>query len=546
MLEVRPARSGQLTARIGGAYLHSPYDPEAEARRFAESSLSRGCPATVLLLGAELGHAAKAILRLCPGARLLPVYYDAELAARGQPGWSPSAGGTLLDFLRRALPEAEGLLVLEWPASARLFPQSSLEARRQTAQLLRELRGGLATTAAVGRRWLANCLNNFLGIDRVLCAAPPESLQPILIAASGPSLAAALPALGRLRERFQLWALPSAVECLLAHGLVPDLAVLTDPGYYGLAHLFALRAAGTSLAMPLSAAAGSWSLRAGVQLLAQEAPYEQALLAAADYPAPIVPPQGTVAATAMELALRRTRGQVIFAGLDLCFQDLLGHARPNLFESTLESGSDRLQPLHHRRFTWVQAQAPRRLPGSARTGLALETYAGWFASRAPDPRLYRLLPSGVALPGIPAPGRGRTRAPAANRKSRPPRMRSRSSPATRTARSACASFAGCWATGSAARDCWLPASPRRAIRGTCRPILCSPPWPATSTPLGWPKAAATCARAAGKPLPPRSRPCCGTCSASWRSAGKGWRTAGDRRAPAQPGRPFRRRPGAGR
>ncbi|OHD22192.1 MAG: hypothetical protein A2064_04145 [Spirochaetes bacterium GWB1_66_5] len=400
MLEIRPARSGQLTARIGGAYLHSPYDPEAEARRFAESSLAGGCPAMVLLLGAELGHAGKALLRLCPGARLLPVYYDPELAARGQPGWGPASGESLLDFLRRALPEAEGLLVLEWPASARLYPQASLEAWRQTAQLLRELRGGLATTAAVGRRWLANCLNNFLGIDRVLCAASPASSLPILIAASGPSLPAALPALGRLRERFQLWALPSAVECLLAYGLVPDLAVLTDPGYYGLAHLFALRAADTPLAMPLSAAAGAWSLRTGVQLLAQEALYEQALLSAADYPAPIVPPQGTVAATAMELALRRTRGQVIFAGLDLCFQDLLGHARPNLFESTLESGSDRLQPLHHRRFTWAQAQAPRRLPPRARTGQALETYAGWFASRAPDPRLYRLLPSEVALPGF--------------------------------------------------------------------------------------------------------------------------------------------------
>lgn len=174
MLEIRPARSGQLTARIGGAYLHSPYDPETEARRFAVRSLAGGCPATVLLLGAELGHAGKAILRLCPGARLLPVYYDPELAARGQPGWGPAGGETLLDFLRRAVPEAEGLLVLEWPASARLYPRASLEARRQTAQLLRELRGGLATTAAVGRRWLANCLNNFLGTDRVLCAASPH------------------------------------------------------------------------------------------------------------------------------------------------------------------------------------------------------------------------------------------------------------------------------------------------------------------------------------------------------------------------------------
>jgi hypothetical protein len=400
MLEIRPARSGQLTARIGGAYLHSPYDPEAEARRFAESSLSETCPATVLLLGAELGHAGRAIQRLCPAARLLPVYYSAELAVHGPPGWSPSCPETLLEHLRRVLPDAEGLTVLEWPASARLFPLVSREARRQTAQALRELRGGLATAAAVGRRWLANCLNNFLGIERVLSPNPPPSGRPILIAASGPSLQAALPALAGLRERVALWALPSAAECLLAHGLVPDLVVLTDPGWYALAHLFPLRSAGTILAMPLSAAPGAWALGGGVQLLAQEAPYEQALLAAASYPAPIVPPQGTVAATAMELALRRTPREVIFAGLDLCFQDVLGHARPNLFERELGAGSDRLQPLHHRRFAWARALAPRLLRGGARTGLALETYAGWFAGRAADPRLYRLLPSEVALPGF--------------------------------------------------------------------------------------------------------------------------------------------------
>jgi hypothetical protein len=250
---------------------------------------------------------------------------------------------------------------------------ASLEARRQTAQLLRELRGGLATTAAVGRRWLRNCLDNFLGIQRVLCAAPPPSPLPILIAASGPSLQAALPALGRLRERFALWALPSAVECLLAHGLIPDQVVLTDPGWYGLAHLFSLRTADTPLAMPLSAAPGAWTLRGGVQLLAQEALYEQALLAAAAYPAPIVPPggqwrhrHGRPAAPGDHL---RRAGSVLWT----CW------ATPNLFESTWKAAPTACSPappaIH-----LGPALAPC-LPQSAhRTGM--ETYAGWFASRA--------------------------------------------------------------------------------------------------------------------------------------------------------------------
>ena len=408
MLEVLPARSGKPTARIGGMYLHSPYDPEEEARRFAEGAPAGEDPSTVLLLGAELGYAGRAILRRFPSARLLAAYYDPQIAAAGtaacggQDAWHPACGQTLLEFLRARLDElsAEGLAVLEWPASARLFPRESLAAQRQTAQLLRELRGGLATAAAVGRRWLRNSLDNFLGLDRVLSPSLPGGGLPVVIAASGPSLEAALPALGRLRTGFSIWALPSAAECLTAHGLQPDLVVLTDPCWYGLAHLSAVASAAFPVAMPLSAAAGAWNLAGGVMLIAQDAPYENELLAAAGYPGPRVLPQGTVAASAMQLALRSTRREVIFAGLDFCFRDLSGHARPNLFERSLEAGSGRLEPLHHRRFTWALEQAPRRLPGGGRSGLALQTYAGWFASRPPEDRLYRLLPSEVPLPGL--------------------------------------------------------------------------------------------------------------------------------------------------
>lgn len=410
MVELRAARSGQPTALVDGRYLNSPYDPVAEAERFAAGCLGGEPPAAVLLLGAEVGHALAALRQRCPEARLLAVFYDRELAARSTPGpwavWHPGAGEPLLDFLRRALeePALEGLVVLEWPASARLFPAVSAEAHRQVAQLLREQRGSLATTAVLGRRWLRNCLRNFVEIGQVLAPPPRGERRPVLIAASGPSLERALPLLSVPRRRFLLWSLPSAVECLLARGLEPDLVVQTDSSWYARAHLSCLQAPPVPVAMPLAAATGAWRLPGGTLLLAQDAAYENELLAAAGYPAPRALPQGTVAATALQLALGWSLGPVVFLGLDLCFEDLRGHARPNLFERSLEQGVFRLEPREQRLFAWAEAQAPRRLPGPGRlrTGRALETYAGWFASlRLPDAdRLYRLLPSAVPLPGL--------------------------------------------------------------------------------------------------------------------------------------------------
>ena len=410
MLEIRITRSGQLTARIGGRYLHSPYDPEQEASRFAEAQLKGESPSAILLLGAELGHARAALRRLHPMAGLLAVFYDPELHARSldRPGpdtsWHPGQG-PLLEFLRRAVEElhTEGLAVLEWPASARLYPEASLEAHRQVAQLLRERRGSLATASASGRRWLANSFRNYLCLERILAPQPAAPERPLLIAASGPSLEQALPALSGLRHQMTLWCLPSALSCLLENGLTPDLVVSTDSGFYAAAHLQPLARCPVPLAMPLSAATGAWAFPGGTLLICQDAPYEEALLAAAGYPAMKVPPQGTVAATALDMALRSTRCPVVLAGLDLCYLDLRGHARPSFFDRFLLARARRTGPFEHQAFALAQEQAPNRLAGNrARSGLALDTYAGWFAALPANKsdRLYRLNPSPVELHGL--------------------------------------------------------------------------------------------------------------------------------------------------
>jgi hypothetical protein len=155
--------------------------------------------------------------------------------------------------------------------------------------------------------------------------------------------------------------------------------------------------------MPLSAATGAWAFPGGTLLICQDAPYEEALLAAAGYPAVKVPPQGTVAATALDMALRSTCCPVVWAGLDLCYLDLRGHARPSFFDRFMLARARRTAPLEHQAFALAQEQAPKRLAGNrARSGLALETYAGWFAALPANKseRLYRLNPSPVELQGL--------------------------------------------------------------------------------------------------------------------------------------------------
>ena len=410
MLELASSKSGQPTARINGIHLHSPYDPQKEARRFLGESIQQPNPSTILLLGAGLGHLYKEAVQSFPNAGVVVVFYHEALVESNfsdpphEMCWYPGKKATLLQFLRSRIHEleAEGLAVLEWPASARAFPQMSLQANEALHQLFREIRGTLVTTAALGRRWLRNSLGNFLCIDEVFPPAGGGSERtPTVIAASGPSLKEGIDFLASHREQIELWALPSSVDFLLSRGLRPDTVVITDASYYAFTHLRSAKDRRIHLTMPLCAARGSWRIAARVSLLNQETPVEKLLLDGAGVRAPSIPAQGTVAATAALLALRLRKAPVVFTGLDFCYRDILSHVRPNNFESWLEPESNRLLPLHHQLFSLAAEQAPTR-QGRIRRTLSLDTYAGWFkeTGRAGENRIFRFLPSEIQLQGI--------------------------------------------------------------------------------------------------------------------------------------------------
>jgi hypothetical protein len=415
MIEVFTARSGAPSLKIDGIFLHSPYDPAREAARFVEDSLEDAEPATVIVLGEGLGYVSKALRDAKPRAHQVLVFYSEEIHGASPPAhpglhptWHPGAGLALPDFLRRHLGEldVEGLRVIEWPPSARLFPHVARESSTAVRQVVQELSGTFATIAGAGRLWMRNSICNFLNMPQPLIGPPCAADRPVMIAAPGPGLEQAMPLISEKREAFDLWALPSSCAALRASGLWPDLVVMTDPGFYSMHHLH-FDAPGCPLAMPLSAARGAWNLRppsgtrVPLYLLAEPVFYERALLGAAGIDAPLIPPHGTVSATALDLALAFTTAPVILAGLDLCARDIASHARPNAFERLLLLQSNRCQPLYSLCYRRADQLHYEPLEGThgPRTSPAMRTYAGWFNSRSPSPsrRSYRLLPSALPI-----------------------------------------------------------------------------------------------------------------------------------------------------
>ncbi len=390
--------------RWGSASLLSSYDPEKEADRFIENALKDKNPSTVVLLGPVLDYLAESIRRRLSSCRSICLFYSRDVfeatPTRPEESWHVGGEVALDQFLRNTMNEfdMEGLEIIEWPASARLFPRESEFVMQTLTSFLREMRGNIVTTGVRGRAWIRNTIDNFLTIDRV---APIGSGicfddRPIAIAASGPSLEAAASVLAKLSRRINLWALPSAVPFLVQNSVVPDLIVMTDPGYYSLSHLAALRSAlpsdsPVSLAMPLSAARGAQKIADRIVLLEQPNFFERQFVQAAGLSIPRIAALGTVAASTLELALGCTKGDIIFLGLDLCYRDIQSHARPNLHETLIYQESNRLAPHYSRIFEDAALTAPR-IEGGARLPLALRTYQEWFAGHSRSERIFRFLP----------------------------------------------------------------------------------------------------------------------------------------------------------
>ncbi len=412
MIEAFAAKSGSRSLRVNGIALHSPYDPVREARRFAAEGIGTEPPSTVVVLGEGLGYVADAVTELVPAARVIRVHYSAEIhlaagPARG-PAWAPGQDTDLADFLYSHIGELdmEGLRVLEWPPSARLFPSASREANEAVRRVFQQLNGSLVTTIAAGRLWIRNSVENFLAFEGVLVGRPCPPDRPVIIAAPGPSLERSAGLIRDVLPRVDLWALPSSMPLLRYEGISPDLVVMTDPGHWSMHHL-SFAPPECPIAMPISAARGTWCLSVSHGaarvpfLLSQPGFFEEAILGAAAVTAPRIPPHGTVAATALDLALTFTRAPVILAGLDMCARDISFHARPNAFDTLLHLRASRLAPHDSLMYERSSEQHAEKLPGTAgaRASLALRTYAGWFETGGgfDASRVYRLLPSPVAL-----------------------------------------------------------------------------------------------------------------------------------------------------
>jgi len=413
MIEKFVTKSGHKSILINDIRYHSSYNPEKEADRFITNIIGDTRPSTVIISGAGIGYLITAVRKQFPEAKVVILFYRKELfdlcstmnTLKNNYCWHPDLNIDIHTFLHTSLSDLdiEGLQMIEWPVSASLFPEISKLVQKNLSQVIKEKRGSIVSSIAMGRLWIRNSFINFIHLEDVYRGNSPPASCPVILTASGPTLEESIHLIKKWENKALIISLPSAVKCLLAYSIKPDIIVMTDPGYYSMHHLKWADISHSVIYMPLSAATGIWKTDAKVILFSQPNFFEILLLSKCSNIFHSIPPKGTVAATALEIAQKLSKSEIFIAGLDLCFQDIRSHAMPHSFHTLLEITASRLSPVYSQEFRRSIFFAPEyNSDNKTRTSLALKTYEGWFRSFSPasQNKLIRLYPSPVAFPSI--------------------------------------------------------------------------------------------------------------------------------------------------
>jgi hypothetical protein len=351
--------SGQRDS--GNAKLHSRYKPQAEAERYIDAL---GLPQGIryfILVEPGLGYTIPVLARRFPEARIFALHTeDPRLFGPAYQGtgrasvWSPESGVEPEKFLEREIPDtrASSLRIVEWRPSLNHYGERYLKILSAAVEFVRRSDANSRTVRNFGRRWFRNFLRN----QRLLGSFPvfgPLSL-PALIVGAGPSLEEVIPRIRAMGEQKRCFIIApsSSVMALAAGGVNPDLVISTDGGAWALLHLYeCLRVRRPVIAASLNAALPSQCGGLPLLPLSDGSLWQRLVLETLGIPHLSLPQQGTVTASALDLAFALGLKEACIAGMDLGLRDIRSHARPYSFDRLRLGEACRFRPEYSQAFT---------------------------------------------------------------------------------------------------------------------------------------------------------------------------------------------------
>lgn len=421
IMEIRASSSGHPTALVEGKLLHSSHNPVREAEKLISATLS-GPVSVCIIEGFGLGYYVEAALNFSPSLTVIVVdpsleRFKAALETRDMTELITSPRLILLIGSKEY--KISSILVSLPPGDIKIVRNRNLyslesdyfhEVERYTSQYLIRQDVNKATLKRFGQIWIRNLIYNMNVVPEAGDLKFLENIfgnYPVLLLAAGPSLDKIVPHLKKLKEKFIIVAVDTAVNALLRYRISPDFLLVIDPQYWNARHIDRMNTEDTILISESSTYPSvfkdnykqlyfSGSLFPLGQFLEKFIGQRKRLGAG-----------GSVSTSAWDFCHLISTGPVYCAGLDLGFPSLETHYKGSFFEERAHLFSNRYAPAETEAFNALNNAHPfpaeNNEGGETLTDKRLIVYKQWFEEKieqSPGRKTYTLSSKGIRIRGI--------------------------------------------------------------------------------------------------------------------------------------------------
>lgn len=384
-LEFSKAKNQSATCSFNGIFLHSSYNPENEGKKFAENIRADFSPQNIIVIEPALSYCAVFLKKQFPDADLFAVrflkdfghseFFKKEFFFEN----SEQLKQELFSFFSEE--NLLNSLFISWPPSARVFCKEDADVWHVIKDAVKDAETVLVTRQFFSKRWMKNQVKFFCGIKKH--ARLKKIDIPVLVCASGKSLGTSLPFIKKYADFLFIIACSSSIQCLVKNGIVPDLCISTDGGYWAKKHLECLLFEKDDIPValtPESSVPQKLFSKNTVVPLVYGDNFDSALCSKFGISFTPAKRNGTVSGTAAELALSLTDCPVFFCGLDLETNAGFPHTQPNSIELQNAAKDNRLKTKETRVFM------------QSSDDVQLAVYRNWFTGNSAhfENRLFRL------------------------------------------------------------------------------------------------------------------------------------------------------------
>jgi hypothetical protein len=307
-------------------------------------------------------------------SKIIVLHVESGFQEKSVPSLHSTEPEEVQKFLEKELQDIDPCVIriIEWRPSMNYYRERYVKLLSLAVEFIKRVDAEKRTVAVFGKRWFRNFLKNLKLLNCTLLYKNTDI--PVIVTGSGPGLETAIPLIQEIQNSCIIIAASSSVMALNKNGISADIVIATDGGCWALQHIYPVfrNSGGSSLAVNLCAALPSQCGGRPFLVLNDGSFWQSVIFHELKLPSVIIPQRGTVTASAVELALVLTSGNIFLAGMDLSVRDIKTHVRPYGFDYLFFGSAGRFSPVYSKYFL---------RSGLIREGGSMDVYAAWFKNQ---------------------------------------------------------------------------------------------------------------------------------------------------------------------